>query len=269
MRNKHKISSNFLELMKEVENPKRPPSKWWGEVEYDWKHYEELLDEVFYEIEEMASRYGITLDEAWFRNHVEYIAISVRSNSPQKKFLKGLISLGNKLKKELQGNIKIQIGRRKIPDNAKLREGVLIGLGLELEDFVKREREKNIYVDGILIDKIKKYLQGEEVEYPKGFLPDGKPYYKDIEDYLYSSVDFSYLEYDKKLAAQSLAYVVLGKDGKGGWKLSVKEGAFLYDLMHYTGFVAEESWEDKNHRGVTTNNKDKYDIAKYYLMGEK
>lgn len=249
--------------MAEVENPQRPPRGWEGVVEYDWKHYEELLDAVFSDFEDIAERYEITLDEAWYKNHIEHLAISVRDNAGQKTFLKDLVLLGSKLRTLCEWKIKGFKINSHIKYSEYIREGILAGLVKELEVFVKRERENNTYVDNILIDKIKKHLQGEEVDYPKGFLPDGRPYYENIEDYLIYSVDFSYLEHSRCDAAQSLAYCVLGKDGKEGWKLSVKEGAFIFDLLFYCGYVSKEQLEDKNFE--IYSEKSKYDMIKPYF----
>lgn len=266
MKNKYNISDNFKKLMAEVENPKRPPSKrWWdGVLEYDWQHYEELLDAVFSDLRNIANQYQITLDSAWFKNHIEHLKISVKDYSEQKKFLKELVLLGSKLRTSCEWKIKsLRIVSNAINNSKYVREGMLAGLMKELEDFAKGERAKNNYVDSILIDQIKKYLQTGEVEYPKGFLPDGRPYYKDVEDYLYNSVDFSYLEHDRCSAAQSLAYVVLGKDGKGGWTLSVKECAFVYELLYYCGYVSVEQMQDKNLE--IYSEKHKYDVIKEYF----
>lgn len=250
--------------MLEVENPQRPPSKWW-EDGYDWKNYEELQDAVFCDLQDIASRYGITLDEAWFKNHVEHLLISVRDYSWQIRFLKELVLLGCKLRTSCEWKIKShRIDSLTIKNSKYVREGMLVGLARELEDFVKKERGRNIYVDSILIDKIKKHLQGEEVDYPQGLLPDGRPYYKNVEDYLIYSVDFSYLEHGRCDAALSLVYCVLGKDGKGGWKLSVKEGAFIFDLLHYAGYVSEEQKLDKENNYFYPE-KEKYDMIKPYF----
>lgn len=250
--------------MQEVENPKRPPKGWDGVMEYDWKHYEELLEEVFADWEGMASEYGIELDEAWLRNHIEHIAISVQDYSKQKTFLKELVKLGSKLRTLCGWKIKgLRINSPAINNSKHIREGMLAGMVKELADFVKGEREKNIYVDSILIDKIRNYLQGEEVDYPKGFLPDGRPYYENVDDYLIYSVDFSYMEYRRCDAAQSLAYCVLGKDYKQGWNLTIKEGAFIYDLLFYCGFVSEEQKFDKEMEIYAE--KHKYDVLKEYF----
>lgn len=250
--------------MLEVENPQRPPKGWEGVMKYDWQHYNDLLDKVFSDIKEMASRYEITPDEAWFKNHVEHIAISVQDYSEQITFLKELVQLGSKLRTSCEWKIKsLRIDSMIIKNSQYVRNGMLAGLVKELENFVKGEREKNIYVDGILIEKIKKHLQGEEVDYPKGFLSDGRPFYKDVSDYLIYSVDFSYLEHSRCDAAQSLAYCVLGKDSKQGWNLSVNEGAFIYDLLYYTGYVSKEQSDDKNFEIYPE--KHKYDVIKEYF----
>lgn len=264
MKNKFIISENFKKLMVEVHNPQRPPKGWEGVMKYDWQHYNSLLDAVFSDIIGIASQYGITLDEAWFKNHVEHLAISVQDYPEQKTFLKELVLLGSELRTSCEWKIKgLRIDSKIIKNSQYVRNGMLAGLVKELENFVKGEREKNIYVDGILIEKIKKHLQGEEVDYPKGFLSDGRPYYKDVADYLIYSVDFSYLEHSRCDAAQSLAYCVLGKDGKEGWKLSVKESAFIFDLLFYSGYVSKEQLEDKNFE--IYSEKSKYDMIKPYF----
>lgn len=264
MKNKYIISDNFKKLMAEVHNPQRPPKGWEGVMKYDWQHYNDLLDEVFSDIKEMASKYGITLDEAWFKNYIEQIAISVQDYSKQKIFLKELVQLGCKLRTSCEWKIKgLRIDSTTINNSKYVKEGMLAGLVKELEDFVKEERKKNNYVDSILIDKIKKQLQGEEVGYPKGFLPDGRPYYKDIEDYLLYSVDFSYLEHDRCSAAQSLAICILRKNTKDDWHISIREGAFIYDMLYYTGYVRKEQKEDKEYE--TYSDKFKYDMIKEYF----
>ena len=81
MKNKYIISDNFKELMTEVNNPKRPPKGWEGVMEYDLQHYNDLLDIVFSEIKYMAKKYGIELDEAWFKNHIEYLFVGIEQCS--------------------------------------------------------------------------------------------------------------------------------------------------------------------------------------------
>lgn len=262
MKNKYNISGNIQKLMQEVGNPKRPPKGWDGVMEYDWQHFNGLLDAVFEDMKGMALKHNIALDEAWFKNHVEYLAISVVDYYEQVQFLKELVRLGVVLRTSCEWGIKgYRVSYTKY--SKYVREGMLAGLVKELEDFEREQREKNIFVDGILTDKIRKHLQGEEVYYPHGFLPDGKPYYKDTEDYLLYSVDFSYLEHGRCEAAQSLAYCVLGKDHKKGWNLSVKEGALIYDLLHYCGYIRPEQKEDKEFEIYPE--KHKYDMVKEYF----
>ena len=246
MKNKHIISDNFKKLMDEVNNPQRPLAKWADLLfPYDNAKYDGLLEEVYSDTKGMASKYEISIVDAdTFRKNIEELFISVKDYSEQTTFLKDLVLIGSRLHNAYEWKIKgVRVNSATIRNSKFIRKGILEGLIKELMAFYEEQRQNNNRVDRLLILKLKRYLMGEEVNYPKGFTKDGRPYYKNVEDYLLSSIDYWYRDLNRESAAQSLARCFLGKLKS----ISIKEGAFIYDLLHYTGYIDDEQWEDKNY----------------------
>lgn len=262
MKNKFIISDHFRELMDEVNNPERPLRRWAGGLQsYDEANYTALVDKVHQDAKEMGERYGISiLEKVVFRKNLEDLFISVEDYSAERMFLKDLVRIGCTLRSECELRIKgLQIETPYLLSARNVKEGVLAGLVKELEAFSERQKMEKERVDDILIRQIKSLLEGEEVDYPKGNLPDGRPYYTSMEDYLFSSIDYAYRDMGRGEAAQSLAYCFLGKYTN----ISIKEGAFIYDMLHYCGYVSEEQKEDKELE--IYSQKQKYDMIKEFF----
>jgi hypothetical protein len=266
MKNKHIISDNFKKLMDEVNNPQRPLAKWADFLfPYNNAKYDGLLEEVYSDTKGMASKYEISIVDAdTFRKNIEELFISVQDYSEQTTFLKDLVMIGSKLHGAYEWKIKgVRVNSTTIRNSKFVCEGVLAGLIKELMTFYEEQRQNN-RVDRLLILKLKRFLMGEEVNYPKGFTKDGRSYYKNVEDYLLSSIDYWYRDLNRESAAQSLAICFLGKVSS----ISIKEGAFIFDLLHYTGYIDDEQKEDKELE--TYPEKHKYDtIKEYFGVGGK
>lgn len=242
--------------MDEVNNPKRLLAKKADLLfQYDESNYKALLDTVFDDVETMASKYNINLDRDRFEKNIESLFISVHDYSGQTTFLKELVKIGKRLRNESIGSVQnIRIGGHKVEDSEKLREGVLLGLLKELEAFYESEKNNNIILDRILFLQLRSYLMGEEIKYPMN-------YYGSVEDYLFDSIEFSYKDMNRKSAALALASCFLETNTKD--IISVKKGAFIYDLLYYTGYVNKEQWKDKNLESYME--KCKYDMVKRFF----
>ena len=256
MKNKHIISENFRKLVDEVNNPKRTLAKRANLLfSYDNAKYDGLLEEVYSQAKEMASKYGINIVDAdTFRKNIEELNISVQDYSEQTTFLKDLVNLGKvlKLNDECEWKIKgVRVDSPTIRNSKFVRDGILAGLVKELMAF-EEQRRNNIKVDRLFILKLKRYLMGEEVDYPKA-------YYKDMEDFLISSIDNWYRDLNRESAAQSLAKCFLGKVKP----ISVKEGALIFDFLFLSGYISAEQKEDKELEIYP--DKHKYDIVKSFF----
>ena len=256
--------------MEEVNNPERLAKA----GSYDTSKYDELLAKVYEDAAGMAGSYGIKIvDESTFKKNIEYLFIAVKDNNEEVTFLKDLVKMATSLRNGDYWKIAgLHIESSRILRSKHIIEGMVAGLMKELEAFIWAEREDNRLVDGILIGQLKSYLKGKEISYPKGHLNNGTPYYISVEQYLLESIDFSYQDNGREYAAQALASCFLGKkpfhiDSTGliedGWNISVKEGAFIYDLLHYCGYISDEQYEDKNLEIYP--DKAKYDMVKPYF----
>lgn len=252
--------------MDEVNNPQRLLAK--NHLgSYDESDLSKLKAEVFFDVSGIAKRYGIVLDEELVFKNIEALDVSVCDYSEQKTFLQELVILCNRLRQndcswKIYG---LRIDSRRINGSINIKQGMIYGLVKELEAFVKSEKEKNSYVDNILIRQLKNYLIGDTMQFPQ-------KYYDSLEDYLFDSIDFTYTELNMEKAAHSLAICFLNRkpyhiDKTGlvedGWNLSIKEGAFIYDMLHYTGYVEEEQWKDKDLEPY--KEKCKYDMVKRFF----
>lgn len=269
MKNKHNISDNFRKLMDEVNNPERLYS-----FQHESEKYDGLLDKVYSDVIDMALDYGITIvDFDTFKKNIEELYIAVNDRSEQVKFLKELVNMANSLRTGAYWKIYgLRIDSKRILESRYIVDGFLSGMVKELEDFAESEKGRGNFVDDILIQQLKSYLKGEKINYPKGHLKDGTLYFSSLEQYLIDSIDFSYQDLDRESAAQSLALCFLGKkpyhiDKTGyhedGWNISIKECAFIYDLLYYCGYIDEESLEDKNLEVYPE--KEKYNIIRNYF----
>ena len=191
--------------MDEVNNPQRLLAK--NHLgSYDESDLSKLKAEVFSDVSGIALRYGIVLDEALICRNIESLDLSVSDYSEQKTFLKELVILGERLKqKDCSWKILgLRIDSRRINGSMNIKQGMIDGLVKELEAFVESEKEKNIYVDDVLISQLKNYLIGADIQYPQ-------KYYDSLEKYLFGSIDFSYLELNRERAAHSLASCFLNQ----------------------------------------------------------
>lgn len=222
---------------------------------YDTAHLEALQDAFFDDASKMAAKYGISLERALFDGYLENLNIAVHDYSEQKAFLKECVKMGMELKGEYEWKIKgLRIDSGRIKNSKNISDGIKLGLIKELDAFAESEKKNGRMVDDVLLMMIKNYLQDKDVHFPEGW-------YKSVEEYLLDAVEFTYLDMTREGAAQSLAVCFLNSSRT----LTISEGAFIYDLLHYCGYVDEEQWEDKNLE--IYYEKCKYDMVKSFFKG--